>query len=62
MPKYEVTIRMTITKTYIVEAENREDAIDATYEIATVLSEDGIDEDYSEDIMNAVKITETQGE
>jgi len=62
MFEFEVTIRMTVTKTYIVEAEDEEDAIDATYEIATVLSENGINEDYSEEIMNVEKLTEIQGE
>jgi hypothetical protein len=58
MPRYAVTIKMTVTKTYIVEADTKEDAIDLAYEISTVLSEDGIDENYSEDIMDTEELVE----
>ena len=52
MKKYSVTIRALVTKTYEVEAESEAEAIATANDIFSVLNEDGIDEDYQQDVMN----------
>ena len=56
MRKYEVVIRATVTKTYVVEAENEDDATDTAHDIFSVLN-DGTDEDYDQDVVS-VQIAE----
>jgi hypothetical protein len=51
MKQYQVTIRATVTKTYTVEAENADKAIETGHEIFSVL-EDGADEDYDQDVLS----------
>jgi hypothetical protein len=52
MKRYAVTIRMTVTKTYEIDAADEEEAQQEAHDIASVYPEDGIDEDYTEDCMD----------
>lgn len=58
MPKFDVTIRAVITKTYEVEAETQELAEQEAHEIFSVLNESGISEDYEQDTMNTELLNE----
>ena len=51
MKTYEVTIRATITKTYIEVANTEQEAIDQAQESFSVL-EDGTDENYDQEILD----------
>lgn len=53
MKKYSVTIRATVTKTYVVEAENEELAVQEAHHFFTVMP-DNNEERYSEDCINVV--------
>jgi hypothetical protein len=53
MKKYSVTIRATVTKTYEVEAENEELAVQEAHHYFTVMP-DNSEERYSEDCINVV--------
>jgi hypothetical protein len=54
MPKYEVTIRATVTKTLTVEEDCDANAITAAHEIFSVLC-DG-DEDYKEETLSVEEV------
>ena len=51
MKKYDVTVRAIVTKTYFVEAEDEDAAVDIAHETFSVLN-DGIDENYDQDIVS----------
>ena len=52
MKTYQVTIRATVTKTYEVEAENKDAAYEQANSIFSVLNEDGIDENYQQEVID----------
>jgi hypothetical protein len=56
MKNYEVVIRATITKTYVVKAESEAEATATAHDIFSVLN-DGTDEDYDQDVVS-VQIAE----
>lgn len=58
MKKYSVTIRATITKDVLVEAENEDQAYELAHQVFSVLN-DGSDEQYEQD---ALDINEVSGE
>jgi hypothetical protein len=49
MPKFDVTIRAVITKTYEVEAETQQLAEEEAHSIFSVLNESGVSENYEQD-------------
>jgi len=51
MKTYEVTIEAVIRKTYTVEAEDIQKAQEQAQEQFSVLNEPGVDEHYSQDIL-----------
>ena len=53
MKKYSVTIRATVTKTYEVEAENEELAVQEAHHFFTVMP-DNNEERYEEECINVV--------
>lgn len=55
MKTFEVTVRMVVTKTYTVEAEDEDRAVEECYEIAGVL-EDGAPEDYQQDVLSVKEV------
>ena len=57
MPEFAVKIRMVITKTYVVEADNEGAAIEWAYAISTPLHEEDIEEDFSEEVVDVRKLT-----
>ena len=57
MPELAVKIRMVITKTYVVEADDEDAAIEWAYAISTAQHEDGIEEDFSEDVVDVQRLT-----
>ena len=59
MPRYEVTVRMTITKTYTVEADDEYHATEIAHEIATPAYEAGIDEDFNQETVLTEKLEES---
>ena len=58
MPKFDVTIRAVITKTYEVEAETQELAEQEAHEIFSVLNESGISENYEQDTTDVELLNE----
>lgn len=52
MKTYQVTIRATVTKTYEVEADNADAACEEANSIFSVLNEDGIDENYQQEVID----------
>jgi hypothetical protein len=54
--KYAVTIQATVTKTYMVEAENEDLAVMEAQENFSVLNEEGIDENYQQDLVTVEKV------
>ena len=52
MKTYQVTIRATVTKTYEVEADNEDAAYEEANSIFSVLNEDGIDENYQQEVID----------
>jgi len=51
MKTYDVTIKMEVTKTYRVEAEDDEEAVNVAYDICTAAHEPEVPEDhYSENV------------
>ena len=57
MPEFAVKIRMVVTKTYVVEADNEEAAIEWAYAISTAQHEDDIEEDFSEEVVDVQRLT-----
>lgn len=57
MKKYNVTIKATVTKTYEVEAETEDQAREEAHGIFSVISEDGIPENYEEDTLSVEEVT-----
>ena len=49
MKTYEVTIRAVITKTYTVDGETEDEAIETAHSIFSVANETGVPEDYEQD-------------
>jgi len=58
MPEFAVTIRMVVTKTYVVEADNADEARDIAHDIATPRYEENCDEDYNEECMDVELLKE----
>lgn len=56
MKKYNVTIKATVTKTYEVEAETEDQAIEEAHGIFSVLNDD-TPEDYEEDTLSVEEVT-----
>ena len=54
MPKYDVTIRAIITKTYTVEADTENEAISNVHETFTVQADD-TPENYEQDVLSIKK-------
>lgn len=50
--EYLVTVRATVTKTYVVEADNEDDAADEAHEIFSVLPEDDVQENYEQETVS----------
>lgn len=48
--KYEITIQAIVTKTYTVEADDEDAAIEEAHQIFTVLSDDA-PENYEQDVI-----------
>ena len=57
MPKFDVTIKAVITKTYEVEADTQELAEQEAHEIFSVLNETGISENYEQDTVDTELLT-----
>jgi hypothetical protein len=60
MKKYEITIRMYITKTYKIEAENENEAIEIAFDNSTPTYEEGVDESFCEELVNVELVEDTQ--
>jgi len=58
MPEFAVTIRVVVTKTYVVEADNEGAAIEWAYAISTAQHEENCDEDYYEECMDVELLKE----
>ena len=56
MNKYEVTIRATITKTYVIEADDSDEAANVAYEIFDIHNEPDVPEHYTQEIIDSVQI------
>jgi len=56
--KYDVTITAKITKTYRVEADDEEEAIETAHQIFSVVAEEGIEENYDQDTVDCEEVTE----
>jgi hypothetical protein len=54
--KYKVTIRATVTKTYMVKAENEDLAVMEAQEKFSVLVEEDIEEHYQQDLVTVEKV------
>jgi len=55
--KYKITIRATVTKDEIVEADSIQQATELAHEQFSVLCENGQDEHYDEETLNVEKIS-----
>ena len=62
MRQFDVTIKGSVTKTYRIEAENEQDAIEQAHEGFSMLAEEGIEEDYNEETMEVVEIDSKEAE
>lgn len=60
MPEYDVTIKGSVTKTYRIEADNEDEAIELAHEGFSVAYEEGIEEDYNQETISAVDILEDE--
>lgn len=56
MKTFAVEIKATIRKTYKVEAETEEGAREAAHNVFSVLNEDGVDEDYDEEVLSVEEV------
>ena len=56
MKKYEVTIRMVITKTYKVDAANQDEAVEIAFENSTPTYEDDVDEHFNEKLVDVTLV------
>lgn len=56
--KYEVTIEAAVRKIYTVEAEDAEDAVEQAQEMFSVLHEPGVNEYYSQNVLDVSEATE----
>ena len=56
MKRYAVTIRMTVTKTYEVDAADEEEAVERAHDISTPNYEEGIDEEHDEECIQVETI------
>ena len=57
MNEYEVTVRMVVTKTYVVKATNEDDAVEKVYHISTPNYEEGVPEEHDEEVVRVTKLT-----
>ena len=55
MPTFNVTIRATVTKTYKVEADTKDEAVETAHEGFSVLNGD-VDEQYKEEMLDVTEI------
>lgn len=60
MPEFDVTIKGSVTKTYRIEANDENEAIELAHEGFSMLVEEGIEEDYNEEPISAVEILEDE--
>jgi len=60
MKTYAVEIKVTIRKTYKVEAENETEATEKAHDIFSVLTEDDVDEEYDEETLSVEEVETTQ--
>jgi hypothetical protein len=51
MPTYEIVIRATVTKTYVVEADTEDVACEQAHEIFNILNDD-VPEDYNQETLS----------
>jgi hypothetical protein len=58
MPRYAVTVRMVVTKTYMVEANDKNHATEIAHEMATPAYEDHVDEDFNQETVLIEKMGE----
>lgn len=56
MKGFDVTIRGSVTKTYRIDTDDEQDAIEAAHEDFTMLFEEGIAEEYNEETVKVVKV------
>lgn len=56
MSKFAITIRATVTKTIVVDAESQAEAIAEAHDLFTVQCEEGVDEDYNEETIDVERI------
>ena len=56
MKNYNVTVQVKITKTYLVEANNEDEAAVSACDVFSVL-EDSTEENYSQEIMSIEELT-----
>ena len=57
MPKFEVTIRVQITKTYTVDADDADQAIETANDVFSVLADEA-DEDYTQETLDIIQLKE----
>ena len=55
MKTYAITVRATVTKTYEIEAESRDEAVETAHEIFST-SSDGVDEDYQQETLDVEEV------
>lgn len=55
MPKFEVTIRVQITKTYTVDADDADQAYEAAHEMFSVLADEA-DEHYTQETLDIIEL------
>jgi len=57
MKTYEVVMKMTIMKTYVIEAESEDEAVATACDICSCLPEDGVAEDYEQEVVEVEELT-----
>lgn len=62
MKTYKITIQAVIRKTYAIEAEDMNSAADAANECFNVNNEPGVDEHYSQDILEICESSDSEEE
>jgi hypothetical protein len=55
MPKFEVTIRVQITKTYTVDADDADQAIETANDVFSVL-DDEAEDDYTQETLYIIEL------
>jgi len=56
MPFYDVKLEMQVQKTYRLEAETEDEAIELAHERASVLAEDGVPEHYDQETVSCTEV------